>query len=199
MHINSRLLTILTTVLMATSFFVAQPTAILAANTIDFDITEEARTQDLPTADIAGASGTSDVFKQAFANLIGSILDIVIAVAVLMLLLYLIWGAFSWITSSGDKSKTEEARNRMSTAVIGIIVLSSTIALFMLVQQILGICVLDFGTNACAGTASPPAATQTCSQQYPGASCIPNANSCPGNVRSGLNICPGGQKCCDPI
>lgn len=121
--------------------------------TINFDIAKEAYDQQLPTATTFGTS--SDVFKQQFANLIGSVLSIVITIGVLMLLLYLVWGAFSWITSGGDKGKVEEARNRMTTAVIGIIVLSSSVAIFMLVQQILGICVLDFWGTACRTPAVP--------------------------------------------
>ncbi|HNQ16647.1 MAG TPA: hypothetical protein PKJ26_00485 [Candidatus Woesebacteria bacterium] len=152
---SNRILSTITTGLLVVSLFVARPFSALAANTIDFDITEEARNQDLPTADIPGASASSNVFKQAFADLIGSILSIVISIAFIMLLIYLIWGGFAWITSSGDKGKLDEARNRMSTAVIGIIVLSSVIALFMLVQQMLGICVLDFWATACV---APPAA-----------------------------------------
>ncbi len=155
---SKRLYSTITTLLIVASLFVAHPLPALAANTIDFDITKEARDQDLPTADIPGASTSSNVFKQAFADLIGSILGIVIAIGTLMLLIYLIWGAFSWVTSSGDKSKLEEARNRMSTAIIGIIVLSSVVALFMLIQQILGICVLDFWGTACV---SPPAPLPT--------------------------------------
>lgn len=120
---------------------------------IQFNIVKEAVLQELPTATTFGTS--SDVFKQQFANLIGSVLSIVITIGVLMLLLYLVWGAFSWITSGGDKGKVEEARNRMTTAVIGIIVLSSSVAIFMLVQQILGICVLDFWGTACRTPAVP--------------------------------------------
>ncbi|MBP9781378.1 hypothetical protein KBC89_01865, partial [Candidatus Woesebacteria bacterium] len=84
-----------------------------------------------------------------------SILSIVISIAFIMLLIYLIWGGFAWITSSGDKGKLDEARNRMSTAIIGIIVLSSVVALFMLVQQMLGICVLDFWGTACVAPPAP--------------------------------------------
>ncbi len=122
-------------------------------SSIQFNIAKEAYDQQLPTANSFNPS--SNAFKQLFANLIGSILSVVITIGVLMLLLYLVWGAFSWITSGGDKGKVEEARNRMTTAVIGIIVLSSSIAIFMLVQQILGICVLDFWGTACRTPAVP--------------------------------------------
>ncbi len=120
---------------------------------LEFNIAKEAYDQRLPTAN--SYSPSSDIFKQRFADLIGSILTIVITIGALMLLIYLMWGAFSWITSSGDKSKLEEARNRMTTAVIGMIVLSSVVAIFMFIQQILGICVLDFWGTACVAPPAP--------------------------------------------
>lgn len=114
---------------------------------ITLDLGDEALNQGLPMVNekITGP----EWFNGQFANIIGTILDIVMTVGALMLLLYLLWGALSWITSAGDKTKTEEARNRMTSAIIGIIILSSAVALFMFVQQILGICVLDFWGNAC--------------------------------------------------
>ena len=151
---------ILTTLLFVSGIFGILLYAPPAFGQIDLDLMGEARDQQLPSANVGGTS--SDVFRQAFANLIGRIMSIVIAVGALMLLLYLIWGAFAWITSGGDKGKLDEARNRMTTAVIGIIVLASVVALFMLVQQILGVCVLDFWGTACGTVASPtPTPTPT--------------------------------------
>lgn len=121
---------------------------------LTLDLGGEAYVQSLPM--VNQSSTGSEWFKQRFADIIGSILDIVMTVGALMLLLYLLWGALSWITSAGDKTKTEEARNRMTSAIIGIIILSSTVALFMFVQQILGICVLDFWNTACTSAPVAP-------------------------------------------
>ena len=56
----------------------------------------------------------------------------------------IIMGAIQWITSGGDKAKTEEARNRITSAIIGLIVLAATIALFSLVADFLGITAIKF-------------------------------------------------------
>jgi hypothetical protein len=41
----------------------------------------------------------------------------------LFFVIYFITGAFSWITSGGDKGKLENARNRITQAVVGMIIL----------------------------------------------------------------------------
>ena len=115
------------------------------AATLPFEIGKEAVDQDLPHAD-----SESGNYRQNFADLVGSLLSIVIPVSALILLLYLIWGAIEWLTSGGDKGKLEKARGRITTGVIGIIVVSATISLFMLMQQILNVCVLDFW-GTCSG------------------------------------------------
>lgn len=90
------------------------------------------------------------------ARLVNNILGIVMVIAVLLLLLYLIWGAIDWITSGGDKGKTEKARDKMTGATIGILILSAVIVIFMAIQRFLGISVLSFnGSCAIGGTTAP--------------------------------------------
>ena len=43
-----------------------------------------------------------------------------------------------WITSGGDKGKTESARNKITAAIIGLIVLASSWAVLMLILGFLG-------------------------------------------------------------
>ena len=84
-------------------------------------------------------------FAIDFGTIITGLLQIVMAIAALLVFLYLIWGAITWITSGGDKGKTEEARNRITAAVIGLIVLAAAYAILQIVLQFLGI---DSLTNA---------------------------------------------------
>lgn len=79
-----------------------------------------------------------------FGGFLSGILEFVMVIAALMVLLYLIWGAIEWITSAGDKGKTQKARDKMTNAVIGIIVLASVVAIFSMIQRFLGINVIDF-------------------------------------------------------
>lgn len=96
-------------------------------------------------ANEAGLPGATTLdAKTNFANFLSGAMSAVMAIAAIMTLLYLIWGAVEWITSAGEKSKLESARNKIQNALLGLIVLAATTALFMLIQQFLGICVLSF-------------------------------------------------------
>ena len=120
---------------------------------VELNLRERAAQEDVAIPGAEAATST-----EAFGNLIGSVLSVSMVVAAILVLLYLIWGAFEWITSGGDKSKVEGARNKITQALIGIIVLASTTALLMVIQNFLNICVLDFVSNDCQGTnTSPPA------------------------------------------
>ena len=75
------------------------------------------------------------------SKLVRTIITLVIVVAALLTLFYLIMGAIAWITSGGDKGKVEEARNKITAAVIGLLILAAVWAIFQLVLQ------LAFGGN----------------------------------------------------
>ncbi len=79
----------------------------------------------------SGVSVPSDA-----STLIKNVITIVFLVAAALTFFYLIWGAITWITSGGDKSKVEEARNRITAAVIGLLILAATWAIFQLVLTI---------------------------------------------------------------
>lgn len=92
--------------------------------------------------DLPGA--TAEAPEAAFGTLISNVLGIVLIIALLLLLLYLILGALEWMASGGESSKLQSARNRMMHAVIGIIILGSVMAVFMLIQYIMGVEFISF-------------------------------------------------------
>ena len=54
---------------------------------------------------------------------IGSNLILLTFILVIILaLFFLIWGGIKWVTSSGDKTKVQGARNTMIYAIIGLII-----------------------------------------------------------------------------
>ncbi|MBQ6449468.1 hypothetical protein IJJ08_01015 [bacterium] len=69
-------------------------------------------------------------------TIVQRVITIAIVAGALLCLYNLIMGAINWITSEGDKGKTEEARNRMLAAAIGILLLASVWAIFNLVITI---------------------------------------------------------------
>jgi hypothetical protein len=67
-------------------------------------------------------------------------IQLVFFVGGLLLLGYLLYGAFLWITSGGEEDKVAKARNTMMYAVIGIVLLVASLVIFVVVAgNILGI------------------------------------------------------------
>lgn len=82
-------------------------------------------------------------FAENVAQLINAVLSFVMVIAALLVLFYLIWGAFDWITSGGDKGKIDGARQKIISAVVGLIVVASAYAILLLAIRFLGFESLD--------------------------------------------------------
>lgn len=77
---------------------------------------------------------------QGLANFIGFGINIFIVVAGFFMFLNLLWGAFDWINSGGEKEKLIKAQNKITNAVIGIVLVFAMLVGFnLLAGQILGI------------------------------------------------------------
>ncbi len=95
-----------------------------------------------------GTTNPGPGFAVSLGSVITTLLSFVMAIAALAVFLYLIWGGFEWITSGGDKNKAEQARSKITTAVIGLFVLASSYGLLKLILGILG---FDSLTDALGG------------------------------------------------
>jgi len=82
-------------------------------------------------------------FAQDIGSLINAVVSFVMVIAALLVFMYLIWGGIEWITSGGDKGKTESARNKITAAVLGLIVLAASYAILMLMLKFLGFSSLE--------------------------------------------------------
>ncbi len=110
---------------------------------LNLDFTKEASSQQLPGYKNAGAADAG------FGAWLGGLMSAVLFLGAILVFFYLIWGGIEWITSGGDKGKTEAARTKITTAVTGLIVLASSTAVIMIVQRFLGVCFLKFGGASC--------------------------------------------------
>ena len=131
------------TILFVSSFFV------LASPLIAQDDDAPA-TGGLTNPAVAGPWGQDAAAANSgatFTTIIVHFWNVLIQVGALAVLLYFLWGAIEWITSAGDKGKLESARNRITQAVIGLIVLAASTAILILVQDFLNICVIQIGTS----------------------------------------------------
>lgn len=53
---------------------------------------------------------------------VGKIVTILLILAIILTLLYLIYGGIKWITSGGDKGKVDAARSHITAAIVGLII-----------------------------------------------------------------------------
>lgn len=70
---------------------------------------------------------------------VNNFLVLVFGLGLLVVLVMLIWGAFEWITSGGDKEAVGKARNRIINALIGMAVLAIAFALARVAGQFTGL------------------------------------------------------------
>ncbi len=87
-----------------------------------------------------GVSYNAGEFLQTYVpNFIG-LLFIIGTVSFFMMLL---WGAVGWILSGGDKASLESAKNKITNAIIGFILMIATFAIIKIIQKFFGISILS--------------------------------------------------------
>ncbi len=77
-----------------------------------------------------------------FGKLFSGAVAFLLLIAFLLAFFYLILGGISWLTSGGDKAAVETARNKIIAAIIGLIIVAATWALFQLIGGAIGFNIL---------------------------------------------------------
>lgn len=57
-----------------------------------------------------------------FGSVVGRVITIAFVLAIIIALVFLVYGGVKWITSGGDKAAVESARNTIVAAVIGLVI-----------------------------------------------------------------------------
>jgi len=94
--------------------------------------------QAMAAIDTGEAINPGKGFATDIGSLINGALSFIMVIAALLVFLYLILGGIEWITSGGDKGKTEKARNKITAAVIGLIILAASYAILLIILNFLG-------------------------------------------------------------
>ncbi len=107
----------------------------------------------------AGISGACNPLTDTFispgfkvpklGDFLGSIIRFFFFIAGIIALIYLLIGAFKWITSEGKDEGVKEAREQIQAAVLGLIVMVAVLALVVVVEQVI------FGGKICLGISCP--------------------------------------------
>lgn len=74
-----------------------------------------------------------------FGSLIGAALKLILVVASLVFFFILVLGGVHWILSGGDKAKTEGARNQITAALVGLVIVFAAWAIAQLIGTFFGV------------------------------------------------------------
>jgi Na+-driven multidrug efflux pump len=68
-------------------------------------------------------------------NIIGTGFALALLIGIITCLFMLIWGGFDWMTSQGDKQKLNQARQKLTFAILGLIIMFIS---FLIITTIYG-------------------------------------------------------------
>lgn len=106
----------------STAFLTAtMPAVVFAQSTNPFDRANQ--TLNTVRTD-AGITGTSNIYQIA-----GRIINVVLGFLGIVLLGYMIYAGFLWMTSGGESDKAEQARTMITNAIIGLIIIVAAFAI----------------------------------------------------------------------
>ncbi len=86
-----------------------------------------------------GPLGESNGATTTFAQLISSAIGLITIVAFIFFFFILISGAIGVISSGGDKGKLEDARGRLTSGVVGVVIVVAGMFIIRLIASLLGI------------------------------------------------------------
>lgn len=69
---------------------------------------------------------------------IAGVMNLVFFFALLLVLIYLVWGGIQWITAGGDKAGLEAARGKITGAIVGIIIVAVAFAIYNVLLTFVG-------------------------------------------------------------
>jgi hypothetical protein len=98
--------------------------------------------QSSPSVSVCPDSGVYSVLcfpATRFSGVLGAIISLILALAVVIALFILLWGAVKWINSGGDKTMIESARGQIIGGATGLIVILLTFLILNLVLNFFGI------------------------------------------------------------
>ena len=99
------------------------------------------------TNPLLGPALESSLSSDDPSNFLGLVLPnfigLVMVAGAVFFVFMILWGAVQWILSGGDKAAIEGARGRITSALVGIILLLSSFALIKIIETFFGIDILS--------------------------------------------------------
>ncbi len=74
----------------------------------------------------------------AISMILSNLIALIYSIATVVLIFMILWGAFDWLTSEGDKEKLENAKKKLINAFVGIILFAIAFAVIQVLGQFTG-------------------------------------------------------------
>ena len=91
-------------------------------------------------------AGVKDIGK-----LFSAAIQVAMIIAAVLTFAFLVWGGIQWITSGGDKTQTQAARDRITMALVGLGIVAAAWALMKVIGYFFGIDVFSFSIPTAGG------------------------------------------------
>jgi hypothetical protein len=82
-----------------------------------------------------------------FDNAVSAAITLLFSLGAIVFLGILMVGGIQWITSGGDKVRVEAARGRVSSAIIGLVILLSVFAVVIAIEYFFGVNLTSFNVE----------------------------------------------------
>jgi hypothetical protein len=94
------------------------------------------------------AENLGNVASLSITGLISGAIRLLVIAAAVVFFFMLVIGGIKWIMSGGDKGKTEEARNQITAALVGLVVVFSAWAIATLIKTLFGVDIFNLEIKA---------------------------------------------------
>ena len=94
-----------------------------------------------------------------FGKLLSNVLALMFFFAALLAFVFIIIGGIQWITAGGDLKAAQSARDRITAAVVGLLIVVAAFAITVILNAVLGINLFGFqfpGAEQTAGAGGMP-------------------------------------------
>lgn len=84
-------------------------------------------------------SGFEKLGNYTVPDIVSGLIKLTLVVAAIVFFFILVIGGIQWIASGGDKAQTEAARNRITAALVGLVIVFAAWAILALINTFFGI------------------------------------------------------------
>ncbi|MEX0622069.1 MAG: hypothetical protein WD187_03755 [Candidatus Woykebacteria bacterium] len=84
-----------------------------------------------------------DVPFRNLGELLGNLLILIFAGAAILAFIFIVIGGLQWITAGGDKMAAQSARDRITAAVVGLVIIVAAFALTLIITTVLGVNIFE--------------------------------------------------------